>query len=103
MAEIEFIQFLGDKLRKRVIVDRPVEIAQKADALKARGFRLECKNIGDGDVMIAVADADMDFLLASRTLPNGPGLPEAVDALLTEVHSVMEMRDRAKRAAALHL
>lgn len=99
MSEIEFIQFLPNNVRKRVLIDRSDDIAAMAKALKDRGFRLECKSLGDGQSMVAVADATLDFLLASRTVKDGPDVLTAVDGLITDVHAVLVERDKAKRAA----
>jgi hypothetical protein len=101
MPEIEFIQYLPNNLRKRVLVDRPEDIVAKANLLKERGFRLECKNLGDGNVMLGVADPILDFLLASRTAKNGPELTEAVDGLLDDVHAILLERDARHRVPAL--
>lgn len=101
MPEIEFIQYLPNNLRKRVIVDRPDEVVAKANLLKDRGFRLECKNLGDGNVMLGVADPIMDFLLASRTVKDGPEVVEAVDGLLCDVHQILLERDARHRVPTL--
>lgn len=101
MPEIEFIQYLPNNIRKRVMIERPEDVVAKAKALTDRGFRLECKNLGDDSVMLAVADQIMDFLLASRIVKNGPEVVEAVDGLLSDVHSILLERDARYKAPAL--
>lgn len=87
LAEIEFIQFLPNGLRKRVTIQRGSVLAQKAAEIKEAGYRLECKAEGNGTVAVAIADHHADAIIASRCAANGPDVPLAVDAMINEFHA----------------
>jgi hypothetical protein len=84
--KIEFIQYLPNGRRKRVLIQRPRDIVDRAADIKRAGYRLECKALGNGSVAVGIADLDADELLASRVVPNDEGVPLAVDAMINEFH-----------------
>lgn len=87
-AEINFTQYLRpDGRAVPVRIARPVEIAAKAEAIIARGFRFECEQLSSGDVSLTITDpdeGDMDI----EVVPNGPEVPAAVDRLIERFEAV---------------
>lgn len=80
---IRFTQYLRpDGRRTPVSIERPAEVAAKARAIIAAGYRLECECLGDrGDnVSFTITNNDADH--ACEVVPNGPGVPDAVDKLI---------------------
>ena len=79
--EIEFTQYLrphGQK--KKVRIDRPKAVADKAKEIKNAGLCLECEVLMSGDVSFTIANEELD--LAFEIVPNGPEVPDAVDRLI---------------------
>jgi len=73
-----------------VEIARPPEIEQLANELIAAGYRFEAELLMTGVVSFEVVgpeDEEGDpTSLAMGLVPNGPGVPEAVDALVREAH-----------------
>lgn len=83
MAAIQFTQFLRPDGRPvSVSIDRPDEIASRAASIVRRGFRFECEHLTTGEVSLTIADDDGDH--AIEVVANGPGVPLAVDRLVTQ-------------------
>ena len=82
MPAIHFTQYLRPHGRPvPVFIDRPDEIAAKADAIRARGFQFECEELTTGDVSLTISNDDGDHDI--EVVPNGPDVPDAVDRLIT--------------------
>lgn len=83
MAEIPFTQFLRPDGRQMVVtIERPAEIAAKAEKIMARGLRFECEHLTTGHVSLTIADDDGDH--AIEVVENGPEVPAAVDRLISQ-------------------
>lgn len=80
---IRFTQYLRPNgIPVTVTIDRPTEIEAKAAKIAARGYRFECEELTDGTVSLTIAD-EIEGDLAIELVPNGPGVPAAVDRLVT--------------------
>ncbi len=87
---VTFTQFLRPNGRREEIwIVRPHDIAAKADAIKAAGYRFEAEVLTTGHVHIDVCgDVDgEDVQLSSRIVDNGPEVLTAVDELVLEAHA----------------
>ncbi|MDJ0512782.1 MAG: hypothetical protein QNJ62_04995 [Methyloceanibacter sp.] len=83
-GEIEFTQYIAPHGRtKTITIFRPQDIADKAAAILSQGFRFEAEIVpGLGNmVSLTIADDEMDH--AIEVVPNGPGVGEAVDRLIS--------------------
>jgi hypothetical protein len=81
MTNIPFTQFLRPNGKRReVLIDRPDEIAAKAQAIMEAGFRFEIEELTNGYVNMTVSDDNSDY--ARELCPNGPRVPRTVDALI---------------------
>ena len=83
MADIPFTQFMMPHGRKsEVTIDRPDEIAAKAQRIIAKGLRFECEMLSDyRTVSLSITDpdeGDMDI----EVVPNGPEVPAAIDRMI---------------------
>lgn len=84
MPQIAFTQFLMPDGRQSIVhIDRPDEIAAKAERIVAKGLRFECEMLSDySTVSLTITHpdkGDMDI----EVVPNGPEIPAAVDRLIT--------------------
>ena len=80
---ITFTQFMRPNGRRvETSIDRPEEIEQMADALKAKGLRFEVEVLTTGHVSMAIEDKEET--IAMRVVPNGPETLKAVDELVIE-------------------
>lgn len=96
MPEIQFVQFKRPRGQELdVSIERPQEVYVKAMAIFAATFRLECEELSTGDCVFYIADGTTNY--ASVTVPNGPGVPDAVDKLIFEfdISKALETRDHA--------
>lgn len=84
---IEFTQYVMPHGRKRKThIERPEEIANKAQDIIEAGYRFECEILSDyKTVSLTIADDDDDH--AIEVVPNGPGVPKAVDRLIENFHT----------------
>lgn len=82
MTNIPFTQYLMPNGRKSpVTIDRPEEIATKAQAIIDRGYRFECEMLSDySTVSLTIADNDDDHEI--EVCPNGPEVPQRIDAMI---------------------
>jgi hypothetical protein len=90
--EIEFIQYLQPNGRKTTItIDRPNEVAAKAQKLREAGYVFEIEILSTGEVsMEVVSAADYEKVIAGKLCPNGPTVPQMVDAMINEAYSTHE-------------
>lgn len=100
MADIEFTQYLmPDGRAQSVRIDRPEAISSKADRIIEAGYRFECEMLSDyRTISLTITDPDMGDV-AIKVVPNGPGVPEAIDAMI-ESFTIPELSKRSGRAAA---
>lgn len=81
MPNIPFTQYLRPNGQKRaVVIDRPDDIAAKAERIIAKGFRFECEELATGHCSFTISDDKADHEII--VVPNGPGVPAAVDRLV---------------------
>jgi hypothetical protein len=81
-AAIQFTQYKRPNGRAvPVWIERPAEIAAKADAIIARGLRFECEHLTTGDVSLTITDPD-EGDIDIEVVANGPDVPLAVDRLI---------------------
>ncbi|HEY1980720.1 MAG TPA: hypothetical protein VGH13_11585 [Xanthobacteraceae bacterium] len=82
MADIPFTQYLMPNGRRSpVTIDRPDDIAAKAQAIIERGYRFECEMLSDySTVSLTIADDDDDHEI--EVVPNGPEVPTAIDRMI---------------------
>jgi hypothetical protein len=95
--DVPFTQFLRPDGRPReVCIERAPDIAAKAKALIARGYRFEIEELMDRTVSMTVEaprGQDDDGPVSIHLCPNGPAVPDTTDALITEAY------DRVMRGA----
>jgi hypothetical protein len=81
MAEIAFTQYLRPSGRRETVrIDRPDEIAAKAQRILAAGFCFECEVLMDGHVSFTIAGDEDDVEI--EVVPNGPDVPAAIDRMI---------------------
>lgn len=93
MMRVLFTQYLApDGRKKPVYIERPRSVFEKASDIVAKGFRLECEVLIGDLVSLTIAGDDED--LAIEVVPNGPGVPEAVDKLILgfDIASALDRR-----------
>lgn len=86
---IPFTQFLRPNgMRRTVLIDRAEAVGKKAKALQNRGCRFEIEELNNGIVSMTVElrGSEDDGPIAHRLVPNGPMVPEVVDALIQEAY-----------------
>lgn len=82
MTEIPFTQYLRPNGRQtEVAIDRPPHIAELAERIISRGYRFECEELTTGHASLTIAGPDDDEDI--ELVMNGPGVPDAVDRLVT--------------------
>lgn len=83
MAQIAFRQFLLPHGREAIVhIDRPEEIAAKAEKITAKGLRFECEMLsGYSSVSLTITCPEKGDL-AIEVVSNGPEVPIAVDRLI---------------------
>lgn len=78
---MNFIQYMRpDGRAKSVTIGRSPEIEDKARALALAGYRLECEVLLTEEVSLTVESEEAT--IAIEVIPNGPGVPDAVDRLI---------------------
>lgn len=82
MGKIEFTQYLlPDGRKTNVWIERPQAVVDRAQRIRAQGFRFEVEMLSDMEtVSLTITDDEMDH--AIEVVPNGPAVPEAVDRLI---------------------
>lgn len=81
-ADIPFTQYMRpDGRAVPVMIARPVDIAEKARSIIARGLCFECEHLTTGDVSLTITDPD-EGDVDIEVVPNGPDVPAAVDRLV---------------------
>ena len=81
MAEIEFTQYIRpDGRTASVLIDRPADVAAKAEKIIAAGFVFECEVLMNGAVSFTIAGDEDDVEI--EVVPNGPGIPAAIDRMI---------------------
>ena len=79
---IPFTQYMRPSGRPMpTSIQRPADIAAKAEAIMARGLVFECEMLADGTISLTITDpdeGDVDIELVR----NGPDVPAAVDRLI---------------------
>jgi hypothetical protein len=82
MTDIPFTQYLMPNGRKTLVtIDRPDEIAAKAQAIMNHGYRFECEMLSDySTVSLTIANDDDDHEI--EVCPNGPEVPKRIDAMI---------------------
>lgn len=94
---IHFTQYLRPNGRRTsVSINRPADIEALADKFIAAGGCFECEELGDGHASltaVAVEDEDEGSTdIAIKVVPNGPLVPDAVDALVRDAVKWLEAR-----------
>jgi hypothetical protein len=80
--EIKFTQFLMPfGTPKPVSIDRPAPIADMADKIVAKGYRLECEMLPTREISLTITN-DKDGDVAIEVVPNGPEVPVAIDRMI---------------------
>lgn len=78
---VPFTQYLRPDGRKvSVSIERPENIATKAQSIIDRGLRFECEQLIDGSISLTISDDNGDIDI--EVVPNGPEVPPAVDRLV---------------------
>lgn len=83
MADIPFTQFLmPDGRESQVTIDRPDDIAAKAQEIIAAGYRFECEMLSDyTTISLTITDPD-EGDVEIEIVPNGPEVPVAIDNMI---------------------
>lgn len=92
MTAIAFTQYLMPHGRRDTVhIDRPDDIAAKAEIIRAAGYDLTCEMLSDFQtISLTVEGRDGDFDIEIAT--NGPAVPAAVDVLITRAATRLEKR-----------
>lgn len=97
---IPFTQYLRPNGRKRR-VESPVtkEVAMKAKAMLNAGMRFECEELSTGVVSLTVVDMvdGEEDDVAMELVPNGPGVPSAVEKLITQAYRLLPIQTREEQ------
>lgn len=93
---IPFTQFLRPNGRKQsVTIDRPPEIEALARDVMRAGYRMEAEVLTTDEVSFEIVkdvpDPDIDDSLAIEICPNGPAVPDAVDRLILQAASELQL------------
>ena len=92
---IPFAQYLRPDGRTRpMTIERPTHILALATAVIAAGGRFEIEELTTGDVSMTVEHPDFErwdesVAVAICLCPNGPAVPETVDALVRDAYAVL--------------
>ena len=87
--EIKFTQFLMPfGTPKPVSIDRPVAIADMADAIVASGYRFECEMLPTHEISVTITNKDGDHAIV--VVPNGPEVPAAIDRMIEQFHATLD-------------
>ena len=83
MTAIPFTQYLmPDGRAAEVSIDRPDEIAAKAQRIIAKGYRFECEMLSDRQtISLTITDPD-EGDVEIEVVENGPDVPLAVDRMI---------------------
>ncbi len=80
---IPFTQYIAPNGQRRETgIEVSPAYAEKADTIIARGLAFECELLSTGQVSLTITDpeeGDLDI----RVVPNGPGVREAVEDLIS--------------------
>lgn len=83
--KIPFIQYhLPNGRPTQEYIDRPDEVAKKAEILIARGYRFYAEVLRTGYVSLTVANPEDDRDIAIVVCPNGPDVTTKVDELIEQ-------------------
>lgn len=82
---IPFTQYLLPNGRRAPTeIERGPEVEAKAREIIAAGYCFECELLTTGHVSLTIADPLEQEDVAIEVVPNGPGLGEAVDKLVSD-------------------
>jgi O-succinylbenzoate synthase len=82
MKPVMFIQYIRPSGEKRItFIERPDEIADKGFEIVRLGYALTAEVLSTGEASFAIEDGEKD--VAVEVCENGPGVPGAVDRLIT--------------------
>ena len=85
MKTISFTQYMRPDGRPvPVEIDRPDEIAAKAEQIVDAGYRFELEHLQTGHASLTIFDPDKEEDVAIRVVPNGPEVIDAVDEMIQE-------------------
>ena len=77
MKPVKMIQFLRPNGRQvPVETDLPDNVADRANAIIATGYRFEIEELRTGEIHVTISAGDDDIV--GILAPNGPGLHEAI-------------------------
>ena len=89
MRPVEFTQhLLPDGRQKKVIIDRPDEIADIAEQFVKKGGRLEIELLATG--VISITAELGDDTIAHELVKNGPDVPASVDIVILGTKEVTD-------------
>lgn len=82
MGEIEFTQYLRPNGQPRTVrIVRSADVCEQAEELRSRGVVFAAEVLTTGDVSFT-AETPEGRCIAIEVVPNGPGVPKAVDRLI---------------------
>lgn len=82
---IQFTQYtLPHGRRSTTEIERGADVEAKAREIIAAGYRFECELLRTGHVSLTITDPNEGEDVAIELVPNGPGVGEAVDKLVSE-------------------
>lgn len=88
MNTLTFTQYMRPSGRPiRVEFPCPNEIVEMGEALIAAGFSLEAEVLMSGLCSFEVLEPQEEILLANALVPNGPGVPAAVEEMIRKAHA----------------
>lgn len=101
MPYINFIQnFPPNPDTVEIQIDRPDDVAAKAQIIQSHDFRLECEVLGSGDISFFIADARCITYAMRISKPGSGTLPQSVDTLILDFDVGKAVRQRAVLNAA---
>lgn len=95
--DITFLQYLRpDGRQQEIWIERPPEIVELARKIAAAGYRFEVEELTTGEASFEIVrdidDPDVGDSIALELVPNGPGVPEAVDRLVRTAAEKLNLR-----------
>lgn len=83
MITAEFTQYLRPNgTPKPVTINIADDLSGHLDAIGKVGARLECEVLTTGEVSLTIFDPELEQDFDIELVPNGPGVPDAVDRLI---------------------
>jgi hypothetical protein len=90
MADVPFTQYVPPNGRREPVVFETDDAhAEKAQAIRDRGFDFEIEVLRTGDVSATIADPILEEDVEIVVAKNGPPIASGIEAMIDRFHSTM--------------